>query len=936
MEKLSLFVTPAFEDTQNNRIKNLLYGVAFFTIFTFILFGIIGVLLVPENGIRPLNTALYVTIACLVVVFLTSRDKLYSASVLFVIQFWLITTLLAASRGGVLALAVSFYPIVILAAGLLLGWKHGLFTAVFCILTEISLAIAVYYGLVPPLALQNSIFHNLRVHAMEAFIIIIFVYYYTKSIEKLLRSYEKASVEKAESEQQLRSLFAAMSDIVMVFDKDGIFLQMAPTSPVRIYQPEVNRIGKTVYEIFPQNVADIFHKNITLTLKEKKLINVEYSIPFPDQLVWFNGRVSPFTEDSVIWLARDITDQKESQKQLEMFQATIDSSPDAAYWMDAEGRFVYVNVIGCDRLGYSLGELLNMKVFDISPTDTPERWSQVWEILRTQGNYVSESVHRRKDSSQFPVEISSNYFKFNDKEYVNGFARDLTEQKKSAALIKENEIRYKELIETAQDIIFTLSVDGTIITTNQAFEVIQGFPADEWLGKTFTGLIHPSDLSLSQEIFEKVLSGSAVLPTELRVLTKAGNYKTIELNAVPQSREGKVVGVLGISRDVTARKQLEEQLRRTQRLESLGALAGGIAHDLNNVLSPIMMSLEIFRMRLTEPKLLKILESLGSSLNRGKDLVKQILVFARGAGDEFAPQNLRLHLDEMKGLIKETFPKNLSLQLNISDELPAVMGDSTQLHQVLLNLCVNARDAMPDGGKLLINASSVYLDEAAAKLIPLEKAGKYVVISVSDNGEGIPVEIQEKLFEPFFTTKEVGKGTGLGLSTVHTIIKEHKGIIKLFSKVGEGTEFRIYLPALIEQETKIEVAKQKLPSGNGELVLVVDDEKSILNMAREILETYGYSVKTAMNGADALLSISDMQPNEIKVIITDINMPRIDGFDTIKLIRNSNPGIKILVVSGSVDNMDKMESMGLNVQGFLAKPYNSSQLLNTLYKTLNI
>jgi two-component system cell cycle sensor histidine kinase/response regulator CckA len=950
MKKFTLFFTPTFEDAETERDSRLLYNVSGITMFAFLFLGIITAIFVPANFWRTLTTILVISFNCSIVILLARTGKTYFAGIFYVFQLWLIFTILAATGGGIFSVAVPAYLVVIIAAGLLLGWRPGLFTAVICIVTEIGLSVAGKNNFLRS-RVHISDIQYLIINTLLAFLVIVLVYYFTKSIKELLNNYENELAERKRVEQlnkeTLYNLGQRIKELTAIH-KTSLILKEETNNHeimekiVRLIQPafqfpeythariclgndevktpdfkESTRILRTDFEAADgkAGIIEVFYVDESLTFLPEELdllktlavmLKAEY-----DHLHAVSALV-------------------ESEHELRTLFAAMS---DGVLVFDRNVRYVkiaptnYQFAFGGEGPEFLIGKSIHELTPPAVASFMAEKIKQVLDTKQPHNfEYLVEGTKK-----PYWIYVTASPF---SEDSVLWMVRDITEKKLAEKLSREREVQYKELVDSARDIIFTVSVDGTFLTINQAFETIQGWQTEEWLGKNFSELINPSDLSLANEIYEKVISGLTILPTELRVLTKSGNYITVELTAVPQTREGKVIGVLCISRDVTGRKELEEQLRRTQRLESLGALAGGIAHDLNNVLSPIMISLEIFRMKLTEPRMLSVVDSLYKSANRGKELVKRVLTFARGSGEEFVPQQLRLHLEEMRGLINDSFPKNINFRLNISNDLPAVLGESTQLHQVLLNLCVNARDAMPDGGNLQINASSVYLDEEAAKLIPLEKAGEYVVISVADNGDGIPAEIQEKLFEPFFTTKEVGKGTGLGLSTVHTIIKEHRGIIKLFSKVGEGTEFKIYLPALAEQDAKIEKVEEKLPSGNGELILVVDDEKSVLNIACEVLETYGYRVKTATNGVDALLFMSETPPGQVKIVLTDINMPRLDGFETIKLLRQTDSEVKVIIASGSIDNFDKMDSSQLNIQGILEKPYTSSQLLNSLHLVL--
>ncbi|NJD78792.1 MAG: response regulator [Candidatus Methanoperedens sp.] len=410
-----------------------------------------------------------------------------------------------------------------------------------------------------------------------------------------------------------------------------------------------------------------------------------------------------------------------------------------------------------------------------------------------------------------------------------------------------------------------------------------------------------------------------------------GDKKLVfEINAYPTK-----TGLSVISKDITENKMFEAHLLRAQRMESIGILAGGIAHNLNNMLTPMMMSLHMLKEKFKDEQSQKLLTILEKNSERSADLIKQVLSFSRGVEGERNLLAARHIITEIEKIAKETFPRNIEIRIDIQKDLFTISGDATQLHQVIMNLCVNARDAMPDGGILNIKASNILVDENYARMNTEAKVGSCVVIEISDTGIGIPPKILDKIFEPFFTTKEFGKGTGLGLSTALAIVKSHGGFINVYSEVRKGTTFRVYLPAINPEMQNVE-EKQKLEllTGHGELILIAEDEKSVREVTVSTLEKHGYNVLAANDGADAV-ALYAQNKDKINVVLMDMMMPVMDGEASIRAIHRINPEVKVIVVSGLAekDKVAKIEST--HAQAILPKPYTAERLLKAMHEVLS-
>ncbi|HEX3729881.1 MAG TPA: ATP-binding protein, partial [Opitutaceae bacterium] len=414
---------------------------------------------------------------------------------------------------------------------------------------------------------------------------------------------------------------------------------------------------------------------------------------------------------------------------------------------------------------------------------------------------------------------------------------------------------------------------------------------------------------------------------------KDGSVISVEISSrviMFDGREAK----LALANDITERKKLEAQFLRAQRIEGIGTLATGMAHDLNNILAPILISAGTLRWGLSADEQEKAINRIEVSVKRGAGIIQQVLTFGRGLNGERAPINAAELIDEVTRIVTRTFPKDIVVSIRVDEGLWTATGDRTQIHQVLLNLCVNARDAMPAGGKLSLEAENCVLTEAEARIDPLAQPGPYVRITVTDTGHGIPADIINRIFDPFFTTKGVGKGTGLGLSTVMGIVKNHGGFVRVYSEPGKGASFRVCLPAEAGAgAADVPAAPAKSARGRGELILLVDDEAGIREVARHTLENHGYRVATAANGEEAVSRYLEHR-DQIRLVMTDMMMPVMDGPGLIRTLRVLDRNLKVIPMSGLEDVDREAELAGLGAAEILPKPFETRQLLERVRKCL--
>jgi two-component system, cell cycle sensor histidine kinase and response regulator CckA len=503
-----------------------------------------------------------------------------------------------------------------------------------------------------------------------------------------------------------------------------------------------------------------------------------------------------------------------------------------------------------------------------------------------------------------------------------------SEQQERNRQIEESNRQQAALLDKAQDAILVTDVADKVLYWNKSAERIFGWSASATIGQKAMQYVALDPAKYKEA--RKIALEKGNWTGELLAANRGGNELTVEARwTLVRDEQGNPKSILMIDTDITQRKILETKFLRSQRLDSIGALAGGIAHDLNNALAPVIMGAELLKGNDDQVDRDKFLDVISTNANRATGLVRQILGFARGSGGQNVPVKLKDLIGEIARMIQDTFPKAIQFSLSLPEKgLWTVRGDTTELHQVLLNLCVNARDAMmPKGGKLALTGQNIMWDEAAAASAAASTApGPYVLITVSDSGTGIPPEVLPRIFEPFFTTKKGDKGTGLGLSTVATIVKNHGGFIDIHTKAGSGTQFQVYLPAVPTAE--IEEARPKevvLPTGHGEWILVIDDEETVQELTKTTLESYGYHVVTAQNGLQGIARFRENR-EDIKLLITDRDMPHLDGAGVVRAIRELNPRIPVIIASGTKEGTEGIEETGALLKS-LEKPYGLDQLL---------
>ncbi|MDI1336040.1 MAG: PAS domain S-box protein [Lacunisphaera sp.] len=622
------------------------------------------------------------------------------------------------------------------------------------------------------------------------------------------------------------------------------------------------------------------------------------------------------------------------------YAAIVEFPGDAVIGKTPEGVITSWSPSAEKLFGYTAAEAVGQHVQILIPPDwVHEERHILARVAQGEGVNEYETVRRRKDGSTIHVGVRLAAVKDGHGQIVGvtKIARDITARKQVEESLRASEERFRQVVESIREVfwIIDLTRDRVIYVSPSYDEIWGESPAKLYASPNhFADSIYPGDRQRYDEaVREKQLDGR--FDESFRIVRPDGTLRWIHSKAYPvRNVAGAIYRIVGVADDITDRKQLEEISLRAQRLESIGLLAAGISHDLNNVLAPISMAVSLLRHKLSESGDLRLLDILEKSGERGAGLVRQILGFVHGIGGEARLVQVKHLLHDIAGIITQTFPKSIALHEKVPNDLWPVLANPTQIHQVLLNLCVNARDAMPSGGTLTLCAENCVLDAVAARAIEGAAPGAWLMLQVADTGTGISPGVLARVWEPFFTTKAAGLGTGLGLSTVRGIVATYQGFTTLQTAPGRGTIVSVYLPADLKSLAASDSTHpHPVAHGRSELILLVDDEKSIRDIAEAILVKFGYRVVTAADGAEAL-EIFEVQGTEIALIITDLDMPLLNGSTLAGLLRASRPALKILAMSGIASLYTRAKPCEF-ATAFMSKPFTVEILLKNVRELLH-
>jgi PAS domain S-box-containing protein len=736
-------------------------------------------------------------------------------------------------------------------------------------------------------------------------------------------------------------MFTAAATGIAISTPDGHFLQANAAY--------CQMLGYTEEELLTRDFASLTHPDdlaVNLELRDEMLAGQRESFVLEKRyrkksgdIVWARQSVSAVRTAGgqivrFIVIAEDTTEGRRMEAALRqsearhrsLFENMIEGYCFCRLLYDEQGvarDYVYVEVNGAFAKQCGLRDVVGKKVSEIVPgmhETNPEQLER-YSLVAATGQPERFETYVKPLGIWFSISVYSP-----EKGHFIAVFDNITERKRSEA-------RFRRLVDSNIQGVLFWSRNGEITGANDTFlKLVHHTREDLEAGLVnWVALTPPEYADRDERCLREIEARGYGTPYEKEFLLEDGTRVPILLGSAAfedNPKEG-VCFVL----DLTERKNLEQQFLRAQRMESIGTLAGGIAHDLNNSFGPIIMALDLLEMRFTDADSQKLIATVAASARHGASMVRQVLSFARGVeGERVEAQFLHL-VREMEKIARDTFPRQIEVRTNVPNGLWTVLGDPTQLHQVLLNLCVNARDAMPDGGTLTISAENRVLDAQYAGLHVEAQPGPYLLLQVEDNGCGMPAAVMEKIFDPFFTTKEVGKGTGLGLSTTMSIVKSHGGFIRVHSELRKGTKFHVYLPAQTSPGAAGEEVAPELPRGHGELILVVDDEDSVRQITQQTLEAFGYRVVAACDGADAVATFARHR-TEVAAVLTDMMMPLMDGPATIRALRKLNPRLPIVAASGLSAENHVAHAARLGINHFLGKPYTSAALLRALQQML--
>ena len=675
-------------------------------------------------------------------------------------------------------------------------------------------------------------------------------------------------------------------------------------------------------------LMEIRHSNGNLILLEA----YEYPIKRNGKVIGLQG------------VAHDITESKRAEKDLreseERFRSTFEQISVGMAHVASDGKWLRVNNRICDIFGYSREELLTKKFQEIThPDDIAEDIVNLHRVMMNEIQSLSrEKRYIRKDGSIVWTNLTITAQRLSSvlPEYMIVVIEDISERKLAEEKVAASQKLLQEITDNSTSLIYSIDVQGRFLLINRSLETAFGVPRETLIGKTREAILPPEIAEAHRANDVIVMKEKKSLTVEEENIESGVKHLYLSVKFPLLDMQGDVYGIGGISTDITEQRNLQNQFQQVQKMQTIGTLAGGIAHDFNNILAIIMGYSSLLERRMEDKQ--KIIDSgaaITKAAERGAALVRQILTFARRTDVSIQPLNISEFLIDLISMLEQTFPKLIEIRKISEGNIPTVNADHTQMHQALLNLCLNARDAMPSGGTLTIKVSTISNQNVKIHF-SAASAERYVCISVTDTGTGIDAKTRERIFDPFFTTKEKGKGTGLGLSVVYGVMQTHHGFVDVESEEGKGSTFYLYLPVQFDSnldQEQIDIVSHDAPGGT-ETLLLVEDEEILRMLVQKVLESKGYRVFTAADGFEAV-NVYSAHKNLINLVLTDVGLPKMTGFGEFTRLKEINPNVKVLLTSGFFEPDIKSEMVKAGVKGFLNKPYKPEDALRLIREVLD-
>lgn len=773
---------------------------------------------------------------------------------------------------------------------------------------------------------------------------------------------KRQQAELAELNAKLTTILESISDAFLVLDKDMVVTYFNQAAERLLGKSRQQVLGRKLFEVFPEALGSVFEEQYTMALREKTPLAFETYFEVPPYVNWYDVRVYPFEEGISIYF-QITTERKLIEKKLieseSRFQAFMEHAPIVAFIKDEYGRFVYANNKWLNFMDLVHGDWLGKTSEQVFPQEVAVKLLEADSVALEQNRPIDYTLPLKKSDGslsywltfKFPLETTEG------RRLLGGVAIDITDRKKLEEELRERTEELKTLLDAQPAfVLFAHDPECRVITGNQTANEVLGVPADTNVSLTAKqkpeGILikrvrpdgteyRPDELPLQRA----AATGKPVFDREIEYRFSDGRQMFIRGNAVPLfDAKGGVRGSIAVFLDVTRLKEserereaLREQLLQSQKMEAIGTLAAGIAHDFNNMLQVIVgyADLLLLNKKPGDPGYVQLQKIIKTAYD-ARDLVQKIRLISRRADIKRKPLELNLHVKEASELLAQTLPRNIIIEMHLTENLATINADSGLMTQMVMNLGINAGEAMPEGGTLNISTENTVLEADFCLNRPGLEPGPHVLLTVSDTGRGIPPEVMDRIFDPFYSTKvrDYHKGTGLGLPVVRGIVEMHKGCMDVESELGRGTTVRIYLPIMevIESSKKVEDIEQ--PLGGTETILLVEDEEMVRNLEVHALEQSGYTVLAAVDGQEAL-QVYEREKDSISLVILDIIMPRMDGKQCFKELLMMNPNLKVLISSGVIQRELIQEVVNLGAKGSLVKPFNVMDLLRKVRELID-